>query len=77
LLIDGLRSNDYYTVMICIQSNSDINPCGGDWRLVSLLVFKTSVGSIRSRVGSIPIRLRHFLNCRQKIIVLSTAGRYN
>jgi hypothetical protein len=28
---------------------------------VLLLVFKTSAGLIRSRVGSIPIRLRHFL----------------
>ena len=34
--------------------------CGGDWCLVVPLVFKTSVGLIRSRVGSIPIRLRHF-----------------
>ena len=35
--------------------------CGGDWCLVVPLVFKTSVGLIRSRVGSIPIRLRHLL----------------
>ena len=35
--------------------------CGGDWCLVVPLVFKTSVGSRRSRVGSIPIRLRHLL----------------
>ena len=45
-----------YYMIIINRRNS-----GGDWRLVALLVFKTSVGSIRSRVGSIPIRLRHFL----------------
>ena len=37
-------------------------PYGGDWRLVALLVFKTSAGPRRSWVGSIPIRLRHFAN---------------
>ncbi len=37
---------------------------GGDWCLVVPLVFKTSVGLIRSRVGSIPIRLRHFIRRR-------------
>jgi hypothetical protein len=37
-----------------------INNRGGDWCLVVPLVFKTSVGLRRSRVGSIPIRLRHF-----------------
>ena len=40
--------------------------CGGDWCLVVPLVFKASVGLIRSRVGSIPIRLRHLLQRRIK-----------
>ncbi len=42
-------------------NNCKLGFCGGDWRLVALLVFKTSVGPRRSWVGSIPIRLRHFL----------------
>jgi len=40
--------------------------CGGDWCLVVPLVFKTSVGPRRSRVGSIPIRLRHFYRAARR-----------
>jgi hypothetical protein len=44
---------------ITMVSDKTKNLCGGDWCLVVPLVFKASVGLIRSRVGSIPIRLRH------------------
>jgi len=44
--------------------------CGGDWCLVVPLVFKASVGLKRSRVDSIPIRLRHLI---QKTEVKSLA----
>ena len=50
--------------------------CGGDWCLVVPLVFKTSVGSRRSRVGSIPIRLRHF-EYQRIVVSLSYLCRYN
>ena len=46
---------------ITMVSGKTKNNCGGDWCLVVPLVFKTSVGLRRSRVGSIPIRLRHLL----------------
>ena len=50
--------------------------CGGDWCLVVPLVFKTSVGPIRSRVGSIPIRLRHLLSREAGVNDLAVTGRY-
>ena len=49
---------------------------GGDWCLVVPLVFKASVGLIRSRVGSIPIRLRHLFPGRIKQDYLLVLGRY-
>ena len=50
---------------ITMVSDKTKNLCGGDWCLVVPLVFKASVGLIRSRVGSIPIRLRHLFPGRK------------
>ena len=56
LLVDRMNRIMYYD----IQSNNKQSICGGDRCLVVPLVFKTSEGLKRSRVGSIPIRLRHY-----------------
>jgi hypothetical protein len=54
----GALTNGCGFVMI-VGDRMKGEPCGGDWCLVVPLVFKTSVGRRPSRVGSIPIRLRH------------------
>ena len=61
---------------ITMVSGKTKNLFGGDWCLVVPLVFKASVGLIRSRVGSIPIRLRHLLQGRMKQDYLLVSGRY-